>query len=588
MAITLDKAGTPNPVQVGQTLTYTIIINSLGPGPANNVVLTDVLPATVTFVSASVPCTLVGNTLTCNLGNIPAGTSRTITITVTPNAVGTITNTATAQGSGQNFATDTETTQVITAATLALTKGAPATVTVGIPFDYLITVSNAGPATATNVVVTDLLPASVTVNSFPAGCTPVGNLLTCNLGNLATGETRQITVNITANQAGTITNTVTAQGANTAPTTATATTEVVAAPTLATIVLTKEAPATAVVGQAIEYLITVRNLGPSAAMNVVVTDVLPAGVTLLNSGSCTPVGNVVTCNVGRIPVGEERLVLLVVRVDQPGPSTNVASAQGSNTNVATATATTQVLAATTLTITKAGAPNPAAVGGTRTYTITVTNTTALPAVNALLTDTLPANVEFIAASLPCTLGPGNLLTCNLGTIPGNGTVTVTIQVRPTEPGAITNEATVVAANAVAVTAVEVTQVRLEADLAVTKIANARAQVGQGLTYTVTVTNNGPSTATGVVLVDDLPAGVRFIAATPSQGTCSIAGSRLTCLPGTLTPGETATVTILVVPTRPGILTNTAFIFSDVVDPNPANNTASVTVTVFQCCDPFIC
>jgi uncharacterized repeat protein (TIGR01451 family) len=70
-----------------------------------------------------------------------------------------------------------------------------------------------------------------------------------------------------------------------------------------------------------------------------------------------------------------------------------------------------------------------------------------------------------------------------------------------------------------------------ADLAVTKTANPRAQVGQGLTYTVTVTNNGPSTATGVVL---------------------------------------------------------ARVFSDVLDPNPANNTASLTTAVFQCCTGFPC
>jgi uncharacterized repeat protein (TIGR01451 family) len=123
---------------------------------------------------------------------------------------------------------------------------------------------------------------------------------------------------------------------------------------------------------------------------------------------------------------------------------------------------------------------------------------------------------------------------------------------------------------------------LAADLAVTKTANATAQVGQGLTFTVTIRNLGPSTATGVTLVDTLPANVRFVAATPSQGACTLLGRTLTCLIGALAVGATATVQILTVPTAPGRITNTAVVRALEFDPNLANNTATVTVIVNQC------
>jgi uncharacterized repeat protein (TIGR01451 family) len=437
------------------------------------VVLTDLLPPTVTFVRASDPCTLTGNTLTCNLGQIPASTTRTVTITVTPNVAGIITNSATAQGSGQNFAQNTATTLVV-------------------------------------------------------------------------------------------------------------------APTLATLVVTKDAPATAVVGQPFVYVIRVRNLGPDAAMNVVLTDLLPPFVTLPDPGSGTQVGDQVTFDLGTIPAGEDRLVLLLATATVAEAARNIASAQGTNTNVAQAVTTTQVLLPTTLILTKTDNPDPAFVGGTLTYTLSVFNAGDSPAENVVLTDDLPDSVLFLSSNVPCSLANLGVLICNLGTIPAHNVTTVTIQVRPLQAGTLTNDAAAQGTNTNLATDTETTQVIEAADLAVTKTANPRAQVGQGLTYTVTVTNNGPSTATGVVLVDELPASVRFITATPSQGSCDIAGFRLTCLLGTLAPGETATVTILVVPTRPGFLTNTARVFSDVLDPNPADNTASLTTAVFQCRTGFPC
>ncbi len=83
-----------------------------------------------------------------------------------------------------------------------------------------------------------------------------------------------------------------------------------------------------------------------------------------------------------------------------------------------------------------------------------------------------------------------------------------------------------------------TTVNAAADLAVTKtVDRATANVGDTLTWTVAVQNTGPSTATGVMLIDDLPAGTTYLGSTPSAGSCGLVGSQLSCGPVALASGR---------------------------------------------------
>jgi uncharacterized repeat protein (TIGR01451 family) len=120
----------------------------------------------------------------------------------------------------------------------------------------------------------------------------------------------------------------------------------------------------------------------------------------------------------------------------------------------------------------------------------------------------------------------------------------------------------------------------DADLALTKTASPEpVLVGQQLTYTLTVQNQGPSDVTAVQVADTLPVGVTYESAAPSQGGCSETSGTVTCALGALLNTQSATVEIKVRPQIAGSITNQATVSSEVPDPNSQNDSASAQTTV---------
>jgi trimeric autotransporter adhesin len=117
-----------------------------------------------------------------------------------------------------------------------------------------------------------------------------------------------------------------------------------------------------------------------------------------------------------------------------------------------------------------------------------------------------------------------------------------------------------------------------ADLAVSLSAPTSSVTGVNAPVTISVKNNGPSTATDVTLIDAFSSGVIFVSVNPSQGNC--AGTPiLRCNLGNLASGATATVALVILPTTSGTLTNVATVSATQPDPNLSNNTANSTTTV---------
>lgn len=120
---------------------------------------------------------------------------------------------------------------------------------------------------------------------------------------------------------------------------------------------------------------------------------------------------------------------------------------------------------------------------------------------------------------------------------------------------------------------------LSADLSITNTASPNpGQAGIGLSYRVIATNHGPKPATNVTVTDTLPAGVTFVSVTATQGNCNGSGPVI-CNLGNLDVDSSAIVTIVVVPSSAGQITNSATVSGNESDSDTTNNTAAITTVI---------
>ena len=220
--LSIDTTVNADSVTLGTNLTYTITVTNNGTSTAKGITLTDVLPVGVTFVSASItPSEKVDGNLTFDLGNLENGKTTTVSITITPPAVGTLTNTATVTSKTYDPDITNDTTISDSTVTLAkplspdlvLTSDASNTpVNLGDQITYTLTVTNNGDGQATGVQLIDdigslgvkdiLIKASQGTTSIDSN----GNVL-AQLGSLNKGEKATVTITATSIVADTLTST---------------------------------------------------------------------------------------------------------------------------------------------------------------------------------------------------------------------------------------------------------------------------------------------------------------------------------------------------------------------------------------------
>lgn len=321
----------------GGTITYTVTIRNTSPTYAASLTkITDTLPtspAAVTYLGltassgvttansvytpasntlSSVQPTLAFRPLTSTSYQIPAGGSLILQYTVSvPSTVGTYTNTASSSVYAFNIGTASAVVNTAPSADLSVTKAQTSptgTTFAGDQVTYTLTASNAGPSTATGVVVTDTLPAGMTQTNV-ISVTLAGQAITPTYGtsggqtvltfptvtSLPSGSTLAYTVVVTAPAAGgTITNTASVTGSSSDPNTVNNISSVTTTVTpRADLAVTAKAhtPASYRPNTVVTYTITTVNNGPSPVVGATLTDVLPAGLTFGN------VSTDVTCTV---------------------------------------------------------------------------------------------------------------------------------------------------------------------------------------------------------------------------------------------------------------------------------------------------
>ena len=222
-----------------------------------------------------------------------------------------------------------------------------------------------------------------------------------------------------------------------------------------------------------------------------------------------------------------------------------------------------------------------------TYTLTVTNYGPSTSSIVVVTDLLPAGTVLVSnnASQGTITNVAGLVTWQVGSLTNDAIATLALGVQTSLPGLITNSATVSAVttdpnpddNSASVVT---TVIAPTADLAL-GLADSPDPVlaGYNLIYTLTVSNLGPATATGVTVVDTLPPTVNFVSASPTNN-YTVVGQVVTFLNlGDIGSNHQETATIKVTPTAPGTVTNSATCSSGVTDPFKANNKAAVKTVV---------
>jgi uncharacterized repeat protein (TIGR01451 family) len=446
----------PAEVFTGETFSYTITVTNIGPDDAMGVTLTDTLPTSYVSYVSSPGCIEDSGVVTCDIGVLPAGGSVVRNVYVIAIAVGTAHNNAEVMGDnydpnlGNNL--DTADTLInLAISDLAISKsGEPDSVRVGQNITYTLVITNYGPVAAPGVMLEDTLPVSVTFSSASLGCIHVNGVVTCDIGFMAVGDSALRHIVVTSNAVGIAHNTaeVWSDITDPNPSNNTDSEDTLITPALSDLAISKSGePDSVRVGQTITYTLVITNFGPEAATGVILEDTLPVSVTFSSaSPGCIHVGGVVTCNVGSIAVGDSVLRHIVVAANAPGIATNTAIVGSEivdpnpTNNIASAD-TLITPAISDLTVIKSDNADPVFVGDYITYTLVVTNYGPDATTGVMLTDTLPISVNFVSADAGCTHVAG-VVTCDIGDLAVDGSVTLHIIVIANAVGTATNLAEV--------------------------------------------------------------------------------------------------------------------------------------------------
>ncbi|MDI9569429.1 MAG: carboxypeptidase regulatory-like domain-containing protein [Pseudomonadota bacterium] len=600
---TADKAA----VIAGQNLVYTITYSNTGNADTANVVISDTLPANVTFVSASDDGQTKDGVVTWAIGALAKKTEKTVTLTVKVNADvadgGSVVNsTYTIKGDGADQAAGKSLTTAVIKPVLSIYKTGTATVNVGGNIVYTITYENKGGADATNAVIKDTLPTGTNFVSATGGGTESGGVVTWNIGTVAKNSGPQtVSFTVTVPKADKLVNgaVITNETYSIAcaelkdpvvGTTLARTT--VNAPILT---IAKKAPVSVGAGANLTYEISYSNTGGMDSTGVVITDTVPTGTTFVSAtGGGTESGGVVTWTIGNLAKGATATVTFTVKAPASDGTAIKNSGYGIVCNELTAKATgPDVITLTTgkpiLTISKTTDKTEVKPGAELTYTITYNNTGNVAATAVTVSDAIPFNTEFKSATGTYTYDADKkVVIWTIGNVAagGSATVTFTVTVKTTlNNGDKINNTTysVSATNADTAYGATVTATVIKPVLSVSKAADAATvDIGGTITYTLTYANAGGADATATLLKDKLPVGTTFVSAT-GGGTES--GGEVSWNLGTVAKNsgnQTVTLTIRTLTTNLAdgtVITNDTYSISsaEVTTAVPGTDKATTTV-----------
>ena len=618
IATTADLAvqltAVPSSILAGADLTYMIAVENDGPQTAHNVKVTLPIVAGEAFGSSTAASATDANgQVTIALGDMTNGASANFQVVMQALAAGSLSETATVASDSldPNPSNNTSTviTQVGPAADLQVAlASSPSPVVLGRDFDYIVTLTNAGPSAATGIVLTDTLPVGAKFVSAGSdqGVTPVysAGVVTLSLSTLQSGTTATMTIEMNPQVAPGATLTDSASVIDQVPdpdqsnSSATLVTPVIGVSDLGISMTSQES--SVYVGQNIGYLLNVSNQGPYDEPDAVVSWLVPADATFV-SADCpqgtgtTVVGGVASMDVGPIGSGDTvgLSVIITPLAGAAGQFAATFSVQGENFDPAgsnnSASVSVQVTPAADLAVTITPGPTGPCVASSWTYTETVNNLGLSDATGVVLSSPLPGNVT-VTYLTPSQGTPVNIengvATASLGVIPAGKSASVTFVVVPTSVTPIG------VAASVAGNQYDPSLANNQASLTVSTSPSANLSVsvtprsssvttGQSWSFTATVWNTGPDPATNVVMTIPLSGGLIFGSAAPSQGTMSSSGTGVVAQLGLINPGSSATVKVVVMTTAVGTVAQTVSVTSAENQLNPGGLSGSTSLNILE-------
>ncbi|MDP3484608.1 MAG: Ig-like domain-containing protein, partial [Methanobacteriaceae archaeon] len=556
-----------SPVNVGDTVKYIITALNNGPDTATNILIQDFIPA----LSGVLVTPSVGSyNTTTGIWSIPSlanGVSAYLNITgaaTVAMAGNNTTNIATQIGQTEyNDAFSSVSAKVYTKlATVSITNTVNSgSLNVGQTGIFTVIVTNNGPDTVTNIQVTDLLPGfngSVTIGSYD----PSTGVWT--IPSLSPGANTTLTLSgvITSAMAGTnITNHVT-ENQTESPFSVSVQDSVIHVKK-ANVVLSQNVNSPVNVGNSVVYVVTAKNNGPDNATNIVISDLVPAGLTGVtvtpSVGTYNSTTGVWTINSLASGVNATLTISGLAGTSMAGNNTTNVATQTGQTEFSDLYTSANATVYTKMADTKLSqtVTTPVNVGGTVTYIVTITNTGPDTATNFIIQDIVPAGL----ANYTVTPSTGTYLNGNWTIFSlangANTTLTITGKVTAAMAGKnTTNTATKITETEYDPTtigeSVAADAYTNEADVVLTQTGSYNKN---NVTFIVTARNNGPDNATEINIKDLIPNGLTGVIVTPSLGTYN-STTGIWYIP-VLVNGSNATLNITGTATTNITITNTA-------------------------------
>ena len=576
---------------------YTIVVVNNGPDKSFNVTVGDLLPDGVKFISSNGQYN--PDTGVWFVGDLDNNESAILKIVVQVIKVGNIINNVNVTGTGHdtNLTNNNASVSVNVpeSVLLNITKVANSTIIVaGENVGYTVVINNYGPSVASDVVLKDIFNSNELLNLQYSlnGKDWFNYNESVSLGdiNAGTNVTVYFRAKVNGSVRGDVLNTVNiTTGVDDARGnfTANETVNVIANTTLAVI---KDAEIKALnPGDTAHFVITVIAGGSSDSLNVKLEDILDAGLLdvksatyRINGGNLTNYTQIIS--LGNMHTGSKIVVDIYAAIlSTTGQDifncVNVTSDEHPEGNTSNTTIHVNIADLEIIKIVNNVTPN---YGDEITYTITVRNNGPDNSTNIKVSEVLADNFKFISANT--TKGYYNLTNgvWAVGNLTNNETAKLVITVKIVKTGFIQNNVSVNGTgfdpNVTNNNATVNITVPQTADLSVVKIVNVdRVSVGNRITYTIVVKNNGPDTALDVYAVDKLSDALKFVSYKASVGVYDPVTGIWTI--GNLTNKSNATLEITCIVLKTGVISNEVFVNGSTVDLNMANNYGNVSVTV---------